>query len=35
MIYREFYCPQCGAQIEVEGVPEGIPILNNIKLKGI
>jgi acetone carboxylase gamma subunit len=23
---REFYCPQCGAQLEVESVPPGYPV---------
>jgi len=32
MIYREFYCPGCGAQVEVEATPPGTPILNNIDL---
>lgn len=34
-IYREFYCPGCGTQIEVEAGPPGIPILQNVKLAGI
>ena len=33
MMYREFYCPGCGAQIEVEAAPPGVPILYNVKLK--
>lgn len=32
MIYREFYCPGCGTQIDVEGTPEGTPILHSIEL---
>ena len=32
-IYREFYCPGCGAQIEVEATPPGTPIVHSIKLK--
>lgn len=28
-IYREFYCPGCGCQTEVELTPEGTPILNS------
>lgn len=35
MIYREFYCPNCAAQVEVEAVPQGWPILNNIELNKI
>jgi acetone carboxylase gamma subunit len=31
-IYREFYCPSCGRQIEVEVTPPGTPILNNYRL---
>jgi N-methylhydantoinase B len=27
-VYREFYCPGCGTQIEVEVTPPGTPILN-------
>ncbi len=33
MIYREFYCPGCGSQIEVEATPACVPILHNIELK--
>jgi len=33
MIYREFYCPGCGSQIEVEATPSCAPILHNIELK--
>ena len=32
MIFREFYCPGCGAQVEVEGTPEGTPIVHSIEL---
>ena len=28
-VYREFYCPGCGTQVEVEVTPPGTPILNN------
>jgi len=28
-IYREFYCPGCGAQVEVEVCPHGAPIMVN------
>jgi len=27
-VYREFYCPGCGTQIEVEVTPPWTPILN-------
>ena len=27
MILREFYCPGCGAQLEVEAVPTGYPFV--------
>jgi acetone carboxylase gamma subunit len=33
MVYREFYCPGCGIQVEVEAVPPGMTILNKIELK--
>ena len=33
MIYREFYCPGCGTQVEVEATPPGMPILHSIELK--
>ncbi|MDY6863186.1 MAG: acetone carboxylase subunit gamma [Thermodesulfobacteriota bacterium] len=33
MIYREFYCPSCGVQIEVEATPEGMPVVHSIELK--
>lgn len=26
---REFYCPGCGAQLEVEGLPPGYPVIFN------
>jgi len=32
-IYREFYCPSCASQVEVEAVPPGMPILWNYELK--
>ena len=32
MIYREFYCPGCGSQIEVEATAPGSPILHNIEI---
>ena len=27
-VYREFYCPGCGTQVEVEVTPPGTPILD-------
>ena len=27
-VYREFYCPGCGTQVEVEATPPGTPIFN-------
>ncbi|MDY6862504.1 MAG: acetone carboxylase subunit gamma [Thermodesulfobacteriota bacterium] len=33
MIYREFYCPGCGIQVEVEATPPGMPILNSTELE--
>ena len=33
MIYREFYCPGCGVQIEVEPTPEGTPILHSLEVE--
>ena len=24
---REFYCPKCGTQLEVESVPHGYPVI--------
>jgi N-methylhydantoinase B/oxoprolinase/acetone carboxylase alpha subunit len=30
-IYREFYCPSCGTQVEVEVCPHGAPIMVNYK----
>lgn len=34
-IYREFYCPGCGTQVEVEATPPGTPILQSVRLKNI
>ena len=31
-LYREFYCPGCGVQTEVEVTPPGSPILWNVRL---
>jgi acetone carboxylase gamma subunit len=33
MIYREFYCPGCGSQVDVEATPPGTPILHNVEIK--
>ena len=30
--FREFYCPGCGTQVEVEATPPGTPILQNYSL---
>jgi N-methylhydantoinase B len=32
MIYREFYCPGCGTQVEVEPTPVGTPILYSLEV---
>lgn len=32
MIYREFYCPGCGTQVEVEATPPGMPILHDVEI---
>lgn len=32
MVIREFYCPGCGAQLEVEALPHGHPILFEAEL---
>ncbi len=32
-VYREFYCPGCGSQVEVEATPPGTPVINNYVLK--
>ena len=31
MVLREFYCPGCGVQLEVEAVPPGYPLIFNFK----
>ncbi|MCL5962236.1 MAG: acetone carboxylase subunit gamma [Chloroflexi bacterium] len=33
MVYREFYCPGCGTQVDVEATAPGMPILHNIQLQ--
>ena len=33
MVFREFYCPGCGLQVEVEGTGVGTPIIHSIELK--
>lgn len=30
-MYREYYCPNCGTQIEVEVAPHGSPIVVNYR----
>jgi acetone carboxylase gamma subunit len=32
-VYREFYCPGCGTQVEVESCPPGAPIMPGAKVK--
>jgi len=32
MILREFYCPGCGTQLEVEALPPGFPVLFDAQL---
>jgi len=32
MIYREFYCPGCGTQVDVEATAPGTPILHDIEV---
>jgi len=32
-MYREFYCPGCGTQVEVELCPHGAPIMQNYDLE--
>ena len=32
MIFREFYCPGCGTQIETEGAPQGMPIIHSVEI---
>jgi len=32
MIYREFYCPGCGTQVEVEPTPVGTAILHSLEV---
>ncbi len=31
MVLREFYCPGCGVQLDVEAVPPGYPIIFNFQ----
>jgi N-methylhydantoinase B/oxoprolinase/acetone carboxylase alpha subunit len=33
MVFREFYCPGCGTQVEVEGTGAGTPIIHSVELK--
>lgn len=30
-VFREFYCPGCGAQLEVEAVPPGLPFVHSFE----
>lgn len=32
MVYREFYCPECGKMLDVEPTVEGSPILHDIQV---
>lgn len=32
LIYREFYCPGCGTQVEVESTPSCMPVLHDMEL---
>lgn len=32
LVYREFYCPGCGVQVEVESTPSCMPILFDVEL---
>ena len=32
LVYREFYCPGCGALVEVESTPSCMPILHDVEL---
>jgi hypothetical protein len=34
-IYREFYCPGCGAQIEAEQCPHGMTIIQEIRINDL
>jgi hypothetical protein len=34
-IYREFYCPGCGAQIEAEQCPQGMTIIQEIRINDL
>lgn len=34
-VYREFYCPGCGVQTEMDQTPPGMPIIPNARIKGI
>lgn len=35
MVLREFYCPGCAAQLEVEMVPPGYPFIFNYRPEGM
>lgn len=32
VVYREFYCPNCAVQLDVEAVPHGIPFIQYVEL---
>jgi len=32
-VYREFYCPGCSTQLEVEAVPHGMPFIFSTELE--
>ena len=32
LVYREFHCPGCGVQVEVESTPSCMPILFDVEL---
>lgn len=34
-IFREFYCPSCGVQTEVEATPPGTPILHSYEIEDL
>ena len=33
MVFREFYCPECGVQMEVEGTPVATPIVHSYEIE--
>jgi acetone carboxylase gamma subunit len=32
-VYREFYCPGCGTQVEVDQCPVGMPVIPDARVK--